>query len=129
MINKNNFFIIFLIILFFNNLHSANKVKKKMKIQFLHFKDCPNSETLLDNLNLAIEQINKDLEILNIIVDTPELAKKYKFIGSPSILLNGKDIEDMKFPIEPNLSCRFYINGVPSVDFIKNKIQLELNKY
>jgi len=100
-----------------------------MKIQFLHFKGCPNSETLLDNLNLAIEQINKDLEILNIIVDTPELAKKYKFIGSPSILLNGKDIEDMKFPIEPNLSCRFYKNGVPSVDFIKNKIQLELNKY
>lgn len=128
MVSKSIFAIVLYLLFFSNLIESKNQNIKKIKIKFLHFEGCPNSDTLLNNLQLATQQFNKNIELLDIIVDTPELAKKYKFLGSPTILLNGKDIEDLEFGNEPNLSCRIYINGLPSVDFIINKIQLEMDK-
>jgi len=59
------------------------------------------------------------------LIDTPELAEKYKFRGSPTLLIDGEDIEGLPEPGKGNLSCRFYADGVPGTDQI---LQAILNK-
>lgn len=66
-----------------------------MKIQFLHTlgcKWCIKTEKLLrESLNDL--DIKEDFE--EIIVDSNEKEKKYKFVGSPTIRINGQDIYDV----------------------------------
>lgn len=116
------------LIILLSNCSSKNKpMNGKMKIEFQHFEGCPNGPSLENNIYLAIQDYKDDIEFINIIVDTPELAKKHKFLGSPTLLINGQDFDGLEFPEEPNLTCRIYSNGVPSVETIKNKIKDILN--
>lgn len=66
------------------------------------------------------------------IIDTDELAIKVGFLGSPTILINEKDLLGNIPLLNPFLSCRFYINGLPTTEFIreviKNKIILLKSK-
>lgn len=98
------------------------KTIDKIIIKFQHFNGCPNGDSLFNNLKSAMIGFEDKIEFENIIIDTPELAKLHKFRGSPTILINNKDIENMIEPLNPNLSCRYYPNGLPSMEFIKNKI-------
>lgn len=99
------------------------KRSDKIIIKFQHFNGCPNGDSLLNNLKSAMIGFEDNIIFENIIVDTPELAKFHKFRGSPTILINNNDIENMIEPLNPNLSCRYYPKGLPSIEFIKNKIK------
>ena len=48
-------------------------------------------------------------------------AAEHSFRGSPTLLINGIDIDDMKEPATPTMACRFYPNGIPTVQKIKEK--------
>jgi hypothetical protein len=43
------------------------------------------------------------------------------------LLINGEDFEQQPEPEYPALACRYYINGLPTLDQLKNCLQ-ELNK-
>ena len=122
--------IIFLIVLVFVscNNKSEQKMSQKIKIEFQHFEGCPNGPKLLNNLNEAIKGIEDSIDFIEEIVDSPELAKKHNFRGSPTILVNGKDIEGMPMPDNPSLSCRLYSNGLPNSAFIRQYIQTVLKE-
>ena len=63
-----------------------------MKIQLLHFPDCPNAETARAALHEAITQEHLDLQVDELDVsreDTPAWAKGW---GSPTILIDGRDV-------------------------------------
>ncbi len=97
---------------------------KKIKIEVQYFRGCPNSEAIN---NMVKEFVDKNreklpLEFEEVLVETPEEAKKYKFRGSPTILINGKDIEGMEENENPSLSCRYYPNGLPSEKDLENFI-------
>ena len=86
----------------------------KMKVEFLYFKSCPSHKQALENLKAALRetQTNADLVLIN--VDSERKAQKVGFLGSPSIRINGKDLEGRNE--SPNFSCRlYYINGKPSL--------------
>ena len=57
------------------------------------------------------------------LVDTPEKAELHKFRGSPTVLINGIDLEGLPEPESGNLACRYYSNGIPSVESIINAIE------
>jgi len=99
---------------------------EKIKIEFQHFKGCPNGQLLLNNLKEAIAGYSDITAIQEVLVETPELAVEYKFRGSPTILINGKDLEDMPEPDNPGLACRVYSNGIPSSQFISQKLKEEI---
>lgn len=90
-------------------------------LEFHHFHGCPNGPKLLKNIKKAIEGI-PDVKLVETIVDTDEKAKKLKFRGSPTLLINGNDLEGLEAPENPSLTCRFYPKGLPTAEEIKQKI-------
>ena len=71
---------------------------------------------------LKEKKLEADVELIN--VKSEEEAEKFRFLGSPSVRINGEDIEgrDEGF----SFSCRFYtVNGkqatAPSKEMITAK--------
>jgi protein-disulfide isomerase len=95
---------------------------KKVNIEVQHFEGCPNSEEMIASVKAAMEEFNARIEYKEILVEAQEEAERVKFRGSPTVLINGIDLENMPEPIEANLACRYYKNGLPSIEEIKNSI-------
>ncbi len=77
---------------------------KNIELEILYFRDCPN-------YNKAIEQVKDTLRELNISVPikltevNQENFQDYPFFGSPTVLVNNKDLEGK---INKTFSCRIY---------------------
>lgn len=99
-----------------------------MKIEVQHFEGCPNSVEMIARVRTAIEEFNERIEYKEILVETSELAQQINFRGSPTVLINGIDIERMPEPTKANLTCRYYRKGLPSVRQIKKIITDQLEK-
>lgn len=96
-------------------------MQSKVVLEFQHFHGCPNGPKLLNNIKEAIKGLD-DVELNERIIDSNEKAKKYNFRGSPTLLINGEDFEELAAPKLPSLTCRFYPNGIPGSEDIKKKI-------
>ena len=96
-----------------------------MKIELLYFEGCPNHEIALSNLKESLDDTDIKAEIIIIDVESPEDAIKYRFLGSPSIRINNKDLEVIEDgSTEYSMRCRRYKNGdtmegFPSKELIK----------
>jgi len=101
---------------------------KPTSIAFLYFAGCPNSEPSLANLKAAIAELNLDVKLSIIEVKDPRQAAEAGFLGSPSILVDGRDLETGLPPEGSSFSCRIYeIEGrrtgrLPK-DYIKARLQ------
>lgn len=91
-----------------------------MKIQFLHTLDCQwcvKTKKLLKE-SLGELKINKNFE--EIIIDSEEKAQKYKFVGSPTIRVNEKDIQE-DISKERCLPCEKLIAHKEVTAFVKQE--------
>ena len=78
-----------------------------MNIQFLYFDGCPNIEAAYSRLEEIVSELALDATIEKIEVTSDETAEKYNFYGSPSIHIDGIDLEND--PARgPSMSCRLY---------------------
>ena len=93
-----------------------------LKIEIQHFEGCPNSAEMIMRVKEAIKKFTDQINYKEILVETPEEAERVKFRGSPTVLVNGIDLENMPEPKAGNLACRYYKNGLPSIEEIKNFI-------
>lgn len=78
-------------------------------ILFLYFENCPHAEATWKNLLTLVHQgILSRSSVKK--VEEPDLAaaKKYHFMGSPSILIDGIDIYTGKEPDTTEYCCRIY---------------------
>jgi len=94
-----------------------------MKICFLYFKGCPNARPALKLLKEVLKEKGIKEKIETIEIKLEKDAKKYKFLGSPSIQINGRDIEKEKRNNPPVFGCRIYktddgYSGVPPKEMI-----------
>ena len=80
----------------------ASQKSKKITIDFLYLdlNTCERCKGTDNNLLLAINEVtgvlkaaNYEIEINKIQIDSKETAIKFKFISSPTIKINGKDID------------------------------------
>jgi len=90
-----------------------------MKVRFLYFGGCPNAEPTLTLLKetLAAEVPDTDLECQEI--NAGEEAVRYGFLGSPTIQIDGLDIEKERRKDPPFYGCRIYrttqgSSGIPA---------------
>src|SRR3989304_1809105 len=98
------------------------KLKSKViKIELQHFTGCPNAPVLIERVKAAMKDFD-NIDYKEVLVDSNQKAEGVKFRGSPTLLINGEDFENQLEPESPALSCRYYINGLPGVEEIKNKI-------
>lgn len=99
-----------------------------MKIRFLYFKGCPHSEPALRLLKEVLREMNIEEKIEIIEINSEEEAKKYNFLGSPTIQINGLDIEKERRNDPPVLGCRMYktkagYSGIPPKEMIKKALE------
>jgi hypothetical protein len=99
----------------------------KLKLELQYFEECPNHMKMSNNINEATKSLEDKIEIINVLVEDEETAKKVSFRGSPTLLINGEDIEGIPAPEEAALACRFYANGIPSSDEIRKIIIQKIN--
>lgn len=96
-----------------------------MLIEILHFEGCPSSQKVLNSLREVLSEDELEAEIHLVNIENEEQANIVKFPGSPTIRVNGEDIESV---IEDyGMKCRLYnINGrltcVPGKEYLRKKI-------
>ena len=102
---------------------------RRLHIELLAFADCPNAENARANTSQALSATGKQAEVTYVEVDTPDLAAKHRFLGSPSVRINGQDVEPAARPrTDFGLMCRTYgagesVSGAPSVEIIREAIE------
>ena len=80
-----------------------------MKVEVLYVTECPSHPVAVKLVKdvLAAEGIAADVH--EILIADEEMAKKFRFCGSPTIRINGRDIaEEMQKTEAFALSCRLY---------------------
>jgi hypothetical protein len=80
-----------------------------VKIELLYFDGCPSYVALLPRLRelLASEGIDEEVELRR--VETAEDAERYRFLGSPTVRVNGEDVDPTaKDRDDFGLECRLY---------------------
>ena len=100
-----------------------------MKIEFLYYEDCPSHDIALERLQsaLAEENIEADIEVTK--VETDRQVHQLRFVGSPTILINGEDIDPPSPDAHYALTCRAYrledgrISPLPSPGMIRLALQ------
>ena len=91
-----------------------------INVQLLYFPGCPNVEATRKVLIAALENLSLGAsEIKEVNVHDPKTVEHLRNYPSPTILINGRDIED----IDPNnaAACRLYDGqgGVPREEKIE----------
>ena len=95
-----------------------------MKIEVLYFEGCPNYRPTLDRLRSVLRQEGLPAEVSEIEVRDEAAARALKFIGSPTIRVNGLDIEVSARAVgESAFACRRYAGGSPTEDMIRSALR------
>ena len=100
----------------------------KITLEIQYFRGCPNSNELIERVKTAIQEFDSKIIYFETLVEDNLTAEKVKFRGSPTLLIDGKDFEDLSEPVHSNLACRFYPNGLPTIQEIISSIQNKLEK-
>ena len=89
-------------------------------IEVLYFDGCPNHEPTLALATEVLGQLGLSAEIREVEVRTPEDAERLRFLGSPTVRVDGKDIEPgAETRHDYALSCRIYgDSGLPPRDLL-----------
>lgn len=80
-----------------------------MRVELLYFDGCPSYEALLPRLRALLAEHGGDLEVELRRVEGEEAALRERFLGSPTIRVDGEDIEPgAAARTDFGLKCRLY---------------------
>jgi len=94
-----------------------------IKVEVQWFDGCPNSESMLTRVQTALNELDIPTDFVSTRVDSIEQAKEVRFLGSPTLLLNGREFMGQQLPDEPFFACRYYPDGLPTVEEIVDRLQ------
>ena len=100
-----------------------------MKVELLYVAGCPNHSPALSRVREALQQEGITAEIAQVEVPDAVTARSIGFPGSPTIRINGLDVEpSARSGHSYGLSCRTYAvenyrSGVPPLAWIRAAIR------
>jgi hypothetical protein len=91
-----------------------------MKIEVLYSPGCPNYLPAVEQVERVLSSESLQAEIRSIAVRTDAEARELLFPGSPTIRVDGEDVEPDQ-SIAPGLKCRLYadLSGIPSEKMLR----------
>jgi hypothetical protein len=97
-----------------------------MRIEVLYVPGCPNYESAVERIEKVLVSESLRADIQGISVNSDAEAKVRRFPGSPTIRINGNDVEPNEAQA-PSLACRLYPNrsGVPSEQMLRDALSKE----
>ena len=99
-----------------------------MKVEVFYFSGCPNHQPTVDRVRQALSDNQIPAQIVEVEVKDDTTARAVQFPGSPTVRINGVDIEAaMPGVKEGALCCRTYLengkrSGVPSEGLIRRAL-------
>ena len=97
-----------------------------MKIEVLYVPNCPNHAVALERLREILAGESLEAHLNEVLVSDARMAQSLKFPGSPTIRINGQDVEPQSEQITSfGLMCRLYSDGrgAPSQQGLRAAIQ------
>jgi hypothetical protein len=85
--------------------------RESVRIEVLAFEGCPHAEAATQLAQAVAVRLGPGITVARVEVDTPERAAEVRFLGSPSIRVNGLDVERTK-TFTGALCCRTYDGGL-----------------
>lgn len=100
-----------------------------MTVEVLYFSGCLNHVPAVERVKEALCEEGLSAEIIETEVRDAETAQRVKFLGSPSIRVNGLDTErEARSRVDFGMMCRTYTDGgsrsgVPSREMIRSALR------
>ncbi len=94
-------------------------------IEILFFAGCRNFGPAVELAERVVADLGVDAHIQQVEVDSADEAQRLRFLGSPSIHVNGQDIEpDAGGRTDFAVSCRLYgDSGIPASDLLESAVR------
>jgi hypothetical protein len=97
-----------------------------MKIEVLYVPDCPNHPLALERLREILSAESFQEQVSEIPVRDAVVAQSLKFPGSPTIRINGQDVEPQsERAVAFGLMCRLYSDGTGAPSHQKLRAAIE----
>ncbi len=111
--------------------HSNNNKFNSVKIEFLYFDGCPHQQKAYELLLEVLREQKKQqpVQIDRIEIKNDEEAQRHEFLGSPTIRVDGVDIDPSTGEKETFVkACRMYVidgrlSGVPTKEMIREALE------
>ncbi len=99
-----------------------------MKVELLYFEGCPSHDALLPRLRVLLEEAGHEGGVELRRVESPEAATAECFLGSPTLRVNGRDVEPGAAQrTDFGLKCRLYrtdagLLGQPPAEWVASAL-------
>ncbi|MGH8067220.1 MAG: DF family (seleno)protein [Candidatus Entotheonellia bacterium] len=99
-----------------------------MDLTFLYWEECMSHEETLRRLRQVMAEEGILVPVKLVKVETWAQAEQLQFIGSPTIVVNGKDIQPPPPGASSALTCRAYyledgrVSPLPSLELIRRAL-------
>ena len=95
-----------------------------MQIDVLSFEECPTHLPTVARVNAVLRAEGCRADVREILVPDGATAEQLNFLGSPTVRVNGIDIEPTaQHRKDFGLMCRRYPGGAPSYELIQTAIR------
>lgn len=99
-----------------------------MTIEVFTVAQCPNAQPTLSLLEAIVAEQHFRVQIRHVVVPDEKTARVLQFPGSPTVRVNGRDVEPEHAPTGYGLACRVYregerSSGVPPARLIRNALK------
>jgi hypothetical protein len=94
-------------------------------VELLYWEGCPSHPEARELLEEVLRERGLDVEIRMRHVATREEAEELRFPGSPTIRIDGRDVDPAGADDAPSLSCRIYLLPDGRVSPVPSRQQLE----
>jgi hypothetical protein len=97
-----------------------------MDVVLQYFDSCPNWRVAERRVKSIVERHGLDVNLTYQLIETPEDAERYRFAGSPTVLIDGRDPFASE-PAQVGLACRTYVTASgpaesPSVEQLEHAL-------
>ena len=94
-----------------------------MLIEILYVPGCPNYQPTLGRIREALRSQSVEASIAEIAITDESMARALSFPGSPTVRINGEDIETT-VSSTVGLACRLYAgqSGIPSEEALRSAV-------
>jgi len=94
-------------------------------IELFYWEGCPSHPEAKALLEQVLAELGRDDQIVMTEVRSDEEAERLRFPGSPTIRVDGRDIDAMGANGRPSLTCRIYYLPDGRVSPVPSREQME----
>lgn len=90
-------------------------------VSILYFEGCPNHRPTADRVRTVVADLSLDADVEELDVRTPDDVERLRFFGSPTVQVDGADIEPAaRARTDYTMACRLYTtsDGLPTREML-----------